>query len=280
MRKRELSCPFKIEAVRTGATAALSGEPHSVRSSTVAFATSPAATARFVFTQEAVKSSATQLGSLPTLRVMVLADVRLYREGLARVLAGHPSLVVVAAAPVNEASLLRVQAEHVDVILLDAATVCETHVVQDLARLAPEARVVAYGMLDAERQALPCAEAGVATFVPGEATGEQLGDAILDVGRGEINCSPRVTALLVNRLQSLSRGLAPVGVHARLTSRERAILALIEEGHSNKEIATRLGIELCTVKNNVHHVLEKLQVARRSQAVARIRRERLLRFPA
>jgi two-component system nitrate/nitrite response regulator NarL len=221
--------------------------------------------------------TATQSGSPPTVRVMVLADVRLYREGLARLLAGHPSLTVVAAAPVNEDSLLRVQAEHVDVILLEAAKACETRVVQELVRLAPGAKVVAYGVLDEERQVLRCAEAGAAAFVTGDATGEQLVSAILGVGRGEINCSPRVTALLVNRLQSLSQGLAPEANHARLTQRERGIVTFIDEGLSNKEIAARLGIELCTVKNHVHHILEKLQVTRRTQAAARVRRARLLR---
>jgi DNA-binding NarL/FixJ family response regulator len=224
--------------------------------------------------------TATQPDSLQTTRVAVLANVRLYREGLARLLAGCPSLTVVAAFPVNEDSLLRVHAEHVDVILVEAATVCETHIVQDLARLAPEAKVVAYGVLDEEQQALRCVEAGAVAFVSGEATGEQLVSDILSVGRGEINCSPRVTALLVKRLQTLSYGLAPEGKHARLTPRERGIVTLMDEGLSNKEIAKRLGIELCTVKNHVHHILEKLQVTRRTQAVARVRRSRILRLPS
>ncbi len=208
---------------------------------------------------------------------MVLADVRLYREGLAHLLSGHPRLTVVAAAPVNEESLLRVPAEHIDVILLEAATACETRVIEELARMAPEAKVVAYGMLDEDRQALRCAEAGAAAFVTGEATGEQLVSAILGVRRGELNCSPRVAALLVNRLRSLAQGMAPVAKHAQLTPRERGIVALIDEGLSNKEIAARLGIEVCTVKNHVHHILEKLEVTRRTQAAASVRRARLLR---
>jgi DNA-binding NarL/FixJ family response regulator len=83
--------------------------------------------------------------------------------------------------------------------------------------------------------------------------------------------------LLVRRVRALSQGLAPNVPHDRLTPRERGIVALIAEGLSNKEIAVRLGIELCTVKNHVHHILEKLHVARRTQAVARVRRTRLLR---
>ena len=56
-----------------------------------------------------------------------------------------------------------------------------------------------------------------------------------------------------------------------LTVRERQVVQLIAEGLSNKEIATRLGIEVATVKNHVHNILEKLDVNRRSDAVARLR---------
>jgi DNA-binding NarL/FixJ family response regulator len=215
-----------------------------------------------------------------TVRVMVLADVRLYREGLTRLLAGYAALTVVGAAPATEDSLLRVHDEHADVVLIEAATACETGVVQDLARLAPDAKVVAYGVMDEERQALRCAEAGVAAFVTGEATGEQLVGAILGVARGEFSCSPRITALLLSRVRALSQGVAPHVPHPRLTPRERAIAVLVADGLSNKEIATRLGIELCTVKNHVHHILEKLHVSSRTQAAARFRRARLLRSGA
>jgi two-component system, NarL family, nitrate/nitrite response regulator NarL len=212
-----------------------------------------------------------QSGSSPTTRVMVLADVRLYREGLTSLLAGEPRLTVVAAEPVNESSLLRVRDERADVVLLEAATACETRVIEELARLAPAAKVIAYAVLDEDRQAVRCAEAGAAAFVTGEATAEQLVDAILGVARGEANCSPRMAALLIARLRTLAQRIAPAGPQAGLTSRERGIVELIDEGLSNKQIAARLGIEVCTVKNHVHHVLEKLGVTRRSQAAARLR---------
>jgi DNA-binding NarL/FixJ family response regulator len=55
-----------------------------------------------------------------------------------------------------------------------------------------------------------------------------------------------------------------------LTSREREVLRLMNGGFSNKEIATRLYIEVCTVKNHVHHILDKLQVSSRAQAVLKL----------
>lgn len=223
-------------------------------------------------------SNSIQPGSPPSVRVIVLADVRLYREGLTRLLAGQIGLTVVGAEPVTEESLLRVSAEHADVVLIEAATACETSAVRDLARLAPESHVVAYGVVDEERQALRCAEVGVAAFVTGEATADQLVGAILGVGRGEFACSPRISALLVDRVRALSHGMSATGPPARLTARERGIAALVTDGLSNKEIAAHLGIELCTVKNHVHHILEKLQVSRRTQAAARLRRTRPLKY--
>jgi two-component system, NarL family, nitrate/nitrite response regulator NarL len=208
---------------------------------------------------------------------MVLADVRLYREGLASLLAGEPTLTVAAAEPVNENALKRIRTDQIDVVLLEAATACETRVIEELARLAPNAKVVAYAMLDEDRQAVRCAEAGAAAFVTGEATTEQLVGAIRGVAQGEANCSPRMAALLINRLRILSQSTRPAGAHAELTARERSIVTLIDDGLSNKQIAARLGIEVSTVKNHVHHVLEKLGVTRRSQAAAHLRQSRLIR---
>ncbi len=63
----------------------------------------------------------------------------------------------------------------------------------------------------------------------------------------------------------------PASAHAGLTCREQEIAALIGKGLSNKDIAVRLHIEVATVKNHVHHVLEKLQVRSRGQALTRLR---------
>ena len=78
----------------------------------------------------------------------------------------------------------------------------------------------------------------------------------------------------MRRVRVLSQGGA-AEPREQLTTRELGVVAFIADGLSNKEIAARLGIELSTVKNHVHHILEKLRVSKRSQAVARIRSSRL-----
>jgi two-component system, NarL family, nitrate/nitrite response regulator NarL len=88
---------------------------------------------------------------------------------------------------------------------------------------------------------------------------------IESVERGELLCTPRVAASLLHRVQWLSRYAQPAPAQ-HLTYREREVLQLIDQGFSNKEIARALSIELGTVKNHVHNILNKLKVARRSEA--------------
>jgi two-component system, NarL family, nitrate/nitrite response regulator NarL len=84
-------------------------------------------------------------------------------------------------------------------------------------------------------------------------------------------CSPQIAASLIRRVRTLScERPAPSDVPP-LTARQWEILDLIDEGLSNKEIAGRLCIEVPTVKNHIHNILDKLQVRRRSEAAARVR---------
>jgi two-component system, NarL family, nitrate/nitrite response regulator NarL len=203
---------------------------------------------------------------------MVLTDVRLYREGLAQLLAGNASVELVGAGPITQDTFRAVIAARPDVVLLEAAVACRMTVVQELV---PTTKVVAYGVQDEGREGLRCAEAGVAAFVNGEATAEELVHTILGAARGEFCCSPRISAMLVERLSVLARGTREDRSESRLTQRELGIVTLIDEGLSNKEIASRLGIALPTVKNHVHHILEKLHASRRAQAASRFRRAHL-----
>jgi DNA-binding NarL/FixJ family response regulator len=90
--------------------------------------------------------------------------------------------------------------------------------------------------------------------------------------RGELLCSPRTAALLFNRMAVLSPNRGIAAGDNMLTRREHEIITLVERGLSNKEIARLLRIGNATVKNHVHSILTKLQVRRRGEAAAQIRR--------
>jgi two-component system, NarL family, nitrate/nitrite response regulator NarL len=198
--------------------------------------------------------------------VVVVSDIRLYREGLVAGIARMRSFDVDAAdTPVE--TLERVRAGRVDVVLIDLAMSGAIELVGVLAHVT---KVVVLGIREVEEEVIACAEAGAAGYVTRDASLGELVEIVASVARGEMLCSPRIAALLNRRVAAVAgvrRGHHPA---ARLTPRETEIVALMAEGLSNKQIAHRLSIEFATVKNHVHRILEKLEVDRRADAVARV----------
>ena len=133
---------------------------------------------------------------------------------------------------------------------------------------APAVPVVVFGIDESEDEIGACAEAGASGFLLRQGGFGELEETVAGVIRGETVCSPRVAALLLRRVTTLAAAKTPTDETAHLTPREREVLMLIERGMTNKQIASNLGIEVRTVKNHVHNLLEKLSVERRTQAVA------------
>jgi DNA-binding NarL/FixJ family response regulator len=209
------------------------------------------------------------LGHVITL--LIVADIRLYRDGLARVLDRQDQFQVAGTAAHIEGAVAEVRARQPDIVLLDMAMPGSLATARAIMELAPAVKVVALSVAETERDVVACAEAGMAGYVPREGSLADLVAALESVGRGEALCSPRMTASLLRRVAALA-ATQPSGLaRAHLTSREGEVLQLLDGGLANKEIAQRLGIEVATVKNHVHNILEKLQVHRRGEAAARMR---------
>jgi DNA-binding NarL/FixJ family response regulator len=203
-----------------------------------------------------------------------VSDIRLYREGLADALGAGGRCEVAATAADVFSALDAAETQRPDVVLLDLALAEAGDAVAELAALNPPAKVVALGVREVPSEVIALAEAGVAGYVPRDATLDELVDVVESVARGEMVCSPRIAALLLHRVAA-ARGSDPTQEpDARLTPRQHEIAALIEEGLSNKQIAQRLSIEVATVKNHVHSILDKLGVEGRAAAAAHVRRVR------
>jgi len=217
--------------------------------------------------------SAGSVGTPPyQLSVAVIARIRLYRDGLADLLADAPGVAVVAAAASPAEVRERLRREPPDVVLLTAGSDEGPALVRRIVALAPGTAVVVLGIADDDLAVLSLAEAGVSGYVRIDASGEELLAVVRAVSRGEAPCSPQISGALLRRVAALARRETPPAPDRDLTAREREIVGLIDDGLSNKEIATRLHIEVTTVKNHVHHVLEKLSVRRRGEAAAVVRR--------
>jgi two-component system nitrate/nitrite response regulator NarL len=203
--------------------------------------------------------------------VQILAELRLYREGLEQVLR-REGLEVTGADAAGDECVDRIAALEPEVVLLDMETPGSLGLVRRIRLAAPEVKVVALAVPDDENSVVACAEAGVAGYVTRDQSIEDVIAAVESVARGEMIASPRLAATLLRRVTALAaESTAPAPTGARLTPRELEIVALIEKRRSNKQIARDLCIEVNTVKNHVHSILKKLHVDRRADAVERVR---------
>jgi DNA-binding NarL/FixJ family response regulator len=156
--------------------------------------------------------------------------------------------------------------------LIDVTQGFDLDAVRQIAMAHPNLILVALGLSELRQAVIRCGQAGFAGFVPREASVEELCLVLSEVQAGRLSCSPEVSGEL---LRALFRNTGPVqdvpAPRESLTAREEEILRLIGRGLANKEIARELNLSLATVKHHVHHVLQKLNVGSRTQAMNRAR---------
>jgi two-component system, NarL family, nitrate/nitrite response regulator NarL len=200
------------------------------------------------------------------IRVYIVSSVRLYREGLAALLRGCPSIDVLGAGDVQEMqSSLRTTPA--DVALIDALSPTDIDTVGALRNICARVRILAVGVRETANDVLACAAAGIDGYVALDAALDNLVAAIESAVRGGLACSPKVAASLYQN-SGFSRSAA---VATPLTMREIQVADMINRGLPTKEIAWRLGVQPCTAKNHVRNILQKLKVHRRGQAMAKLR---------
>jgi DNA-binding NarL/FixJ family response regulator len=204
-----------------------------------------------------------------TIRVLVADDERLVRAGFRMILASEPGLEVVAEAADGIELVEAVERHEPDVVLMDirmprrdglAAT-------RDLRDRGARARVIVLTTFDLDEYVYEALRAGASAFLLKDAPDERLISAIRVVADGGSLFDAAATRRLVARF---ARGLPAVGgprLLDGLTPREREILVLVSQGCSNREIADALVISENTAKTHVAHVLDKLGVRDRVQAV-------------
>lgn len=207
------------------------------------------------------------------LRVLIVDDVRIYREGLAGILAREPSIGCVRTAGDAEAAATLLGTESADVTLLNMSD--GNHELVHAVRGAdPNVAIIVIGVSDHEDDVMACLEAGVAGYLLRTEPLDHLLRVMRSAAAGESLCSPRIAALLLRRVHSLASQRRAASALPALTTREDDVLQLLDMGLSNQEISDRLGITVRTVKNHVHNILEKVGARRRGEAVAAFRRQR------
>jgi DNA-binding NarL/FixJ family response regulator len=208
------------------------------------------------------------LAAAPHIRVFIVSNVRLHREGLAALLRECPAIEVMGAISMQETQDAPPKVA-TDVALVDGLSPSDSEIVAALRKVCAEMRILAVGIRDTASEVLACAAAGIDGYVPMDAGLGDMVTAIENVVRGELACSPKVAASLYQRIgfPGFSRAVTP----KHLTVRELQVADLINRGCPTKEIAWRLGVQPCTAKNHVRNILHKLEVRRRGQAIAKLR---------
>jgi DNA-binding NarL/FixJ family response regulator len=207
---------------------------------------------------------------------LIVLRERTYRQALAVAIAAESDFDVVACAPTAAELCRQFPQLDADVCLVDFDLPERTGLREAdlLTRANPSLKVLMMGCPELEADVLECVEAGAAGYVVRGAPLEDLLANLAALLEGKTLCSARVAAALFSRVTEMARyshGPLPREL-VRLTPREVEVLGLIDQQLSNKEIAVRLSIEVQTVKNHVHNILEKLHLERRQEA-ARFARE-------
>jgi two-component system, NarL family, nitrate/nitrite response regulator NarL len=207
--------------------------------------------------------AARQLGTM-----LILSDIRFFREGLAEVLKREGKFAAVGlAANIDEALGAAAHAAP-QIILIDVALPDGLTAVPRLRNLSPQPQIVALALAETEPAVIAWAEAGVSGYVPRSAALSELVSLLEGILRGEQACSGSIAAGLLRWISQSPRRVEPQAAAAEpgsLTVREEQVVRLIGAGLSNKEIARQLKIGVGTTKSHVHNVLGKLELKRRGQ---------------
>lgn len=199
------------------------------------------------------------------IRLLIADDHPVVRAGLAGLLSDEPGLEVVAEAADGDEAVRLAAATRPDVVLMDLRMPAVDGV-EATARIAggeagdPPPRVLILTTYETDDQIIAAIEAGAAGYLLKAAPQAEIVAGIRSVAAGQSALSPQVAVRLVERM----RRPEPSAV---LTPRELDVLRLVSSGHSNKQIATALGIGESTVKTHLLKVFEKLGVADRTRAV-------------
>jgi DNA-binding NarL/FixJ family response regulator len=209
------------------------------------------------------------------IKVLLVVEVPLIGSIFASVLGDEPDLQVADCVATVEDALKFIREREVDVALIsvglpDQGALTLTRTLVDHA---PALKVLVLGLLEEDRDnTLLYIEAGAAGYIRKDSSLKEFIEIIRLARKGEAQVSTRIAGAMMERLSNLARMFAAVETKmdrdARLTSREFEVLQCISQGLTNQQIAARLVVEVGTVKNHVHNILEKLNVSSRNEAAS------------
>jgi two-component system response regulator DevR len=205
----------------------------------------------------------------PPLRLLVVDDHEVVRQGLVALLDRRSGFEVVAQAGSVAESIDAAARFEPDLVIMDVRLPDGTGIeaCREIRAARAETRVIMLTSYPDEEAVLSAIIAGASGYLLKQIRGRDLVAALEAVGRGESLLDPAVTEKVLERVRRVATGAATDEL-AELTGQERKILLLVAEGKTNKEIAADVFLSDKTVKNYVSSILSKLNLQRRTQAAA------------
>lgn len=215
------------------------------------------------------------------IRVLLVDDQALFREGLRTLLSVQSDFNVVGEAANGEEALRMAAITHPSVVLMDLRMPVMDGVAatRRLKETMPDCRVIVLTTFDDDEDVFEGLRAGAGGYLLKDVSSEKLFEAIRAADRGEYFLLPSLTAKVLAEFARLPKPTAPSDVEPPvepLSLRELEVLRLVAAGASNKEIAESLVIAEGTVKNHLTNILAKLNAKDRMQAVFRAKELRLI----
>jgi DNA-binding NarL/FixJ family response regulator len=207
------------------------------------------------------------------IRILVADDHAIFREGLLAVLGSEPDMEVVGEAATGAEVVERAARLRPDVILMDIQMpgINGIEATRRILDANPNVGVVVLTMFEDDDSVFSAMRVGARGYVLKGADPSEILKVLRAVAGGEAHFGPEIARRLVNFF-SIPEPASPEEALPELTARERDILGLIAQGHSNAIIAARLFVSPNTVRNHITHIFAKLQVADRAQAIVRARK--------
>ncbi|MCI0397324.1 MAG: response regulator transcription factor, partial [Chloroflexi bacterium] len=206
------------------------------------------------------------------IRVLIADDHPFYREGVRTMLSVTPDVEIAGEAANGDEVIAQAARLQPDVILMDLKMpgVNGVEATRRILHASPHIGVLVLTMFEADESVFAAMRAGARGYLLKDTDQEELLRAVKAVSQGEAIFSPAIAERLIHYFAALRPAAADLAF-PELTEREREILLLIAQGHSNAVIAERLLLSIKTVQNHVSNIFSKLQVADRAQAIVRAR---------
>jgi DNA-binding NarL/FixJ family response regulator len=209
---------------------------------------------------------------METIRVLIVDDHALFRDGVSAILKAAPDVEVVGEAASGQEALQQAEAVSPDVILMDIQMPDMTglEATKRILQKAPDVGVIMITMLEDDDSLFAAMRAGARGYVLKGADKVEMLRSVRAVANGEAMFGPAIANRLANffrQVNTASLVQDSAKTFPDLTDREHEILELIALGHNNQEIANHLHITTKTVSNHISNVYNKLQVADRVQAI-------------